>query len=204
MEIAQNHAEAPHPGTVYQEVSKIWLDPTAFPRLTFHRPPPPAFDIVPPPVRCGCSVCKVIGAHHLRQFYGRTPTTFEVLCASQTLARLKAPISQGYDTLVYEGAVKLKCFACLLCLLLFVAAIDNVPDPPAVNPRSSESSRVSPLPFHASFTLPEKGRFIASASIRPSQIARFACRLDFNTELVDICSLALVRHAADSSPPRSS
>jgi hypothetical protein len=97
--------------------------------------------------------------------------------------------------------VKLKCFVCLICLLLFVAAIDNVPDPPALSPRSGESSRICPLHVHGSFTLPEKERFIAAASIRHAQIAWFAFSLDFNSEQVDICPLVLVRHAADSSPP---
>ena len=97
--------------------------------------------------------------------------------------------------------MKFKCFVFLICLLLFVAAVDTIPDPPAVSPRSGEGSGISPLHFHGSFNLPGKERPTAAISIRHSQVACFAFRLEFLSESADDCPLVLVRQAADSSPP---
>jgi hypothetical protein len=117
------------------------------------------------------------------------------------LANLTRQITRGFGTFKNEGAVKFKCFVFLICLLLFVAAIDTIPDPPAVGPRGSDRSGISAFHVRGSFTLPEKERFIASASIRHASAAWLAFRLDFDSVLVDNCPLALVRRAADSSPP---
>ena len=97
--------------------------------------------------------------------------------------------------------MKLKWFACLICLLLFVAAIDNVPDPPAIRPRGSDSSGIFPLHVRGASVLPQKERIIRSASVQTSQVGWFAFRLGFISELVDVRPVASVRHAADPSPP---
>lgn len=97
--------------------------------------------------------------------------------------------------------MKLKWFVYLICFLLFVAAVDTIPDPPAVSPRNGDGSRISCLHVRGSFTLPEKEQIIACASIGSSEVAWFAYRLSFISELVEICPMDFVYHVADPSPP---
>jgi hypothetical protein len=89
-------------------------------------------------------------------------------------------------------------------LLLFVAAIDSVPDPPAIYQRNSSSCALSALRIHGPSTLPGKERFIASWPPRHIQINWFSFRLGFDNKSLGFCFLALIRHAADPSPPISS
>ncbi len=97
--------------------------------------------------------------------------------------------------------MKLKYVVCLTCLLLFVAAIDTVPDPPVINPHSSDSRSISALSVRGPSTLLEKEASLVSGRPRHIQTIWFSFRLALNNERVGGCPLPLVRHAADPSPP---
>jgi|ERR1700674_3487630 len=101
-----------------------------------------------------------------------------------------------------EDALKLKFAVSLICLLLLlVAAIDTIPDPPAINPPSSHSRGISALHVRGPFTLLEREWFVPSGSTRRIQIHLFSFRLAFEDEPLGVSLLPLVHHAADTSPP---
>ena len=89
----------------------------------------------------------------------------------------------------------------LICLMLFVAAVDTIPDPPAINPPNSHSCVISALHVCGSFTLLEKEWFVASTSLRRENLNWPSFRLILDQRPVGVCTLPLVRLAADSSPP---
>ena len=89
----------------------------------------------------------------------------------------------------------------LICLVLFVAAVDTIPDPPAINPPISHSCGISALHVPGSITLLEKEWFIAASSSRRAQIHWLSFRLAFDNKPAALCFLPLVHHAADTSPP---
>jgi len=101
-----------------------------------------------------------------------------------------------------EGALKLRCVALLLCLFLFVAAVDTIPDPPALDPPGSgtvilarQFRAPSAVTSHESQFLLE-GRFPG-----PVQLASLSLRRVVDYALVGGSRIPLVRHAADPSPP---
>ena len=100
-----------------------------------------------------------------------------------------------------EDALKLKFAVSLICLLLFVAAIDTIPDPPAINPPSSHSLGISALHVRGPFTLLEREWVVASGSTRRIPIHLFSFRLAFEDKPLGVSLLPLVYHAADTSPP---
>jgi len=102
---------------------------------------------------------------------------------------------------LFEGELKYKYAVLLLCLLLFVAAVDTIPDPPAINPPGSHSFGISALHFCGAVTLLEKEWFAASSSSRRVQMSWYWFGLGFDTETVGVCPLPLVHQAADPSPP---
>jgi hypothetical protein len=89
----------------------------------------------------------------------------------------------------------------LTCLLLFVAAVDTIPDPPAVKPASSPISRVFAFHARGTSTLPEKERRVVSSSRRRDRMDWFSLRLDVKKNDKPVCPVPLIRDAADSSPP---
>ena len=99
--------------------------------------------------------------------------------------------------------MKLKFAVCLICLFLFVAAIDNIPDPPALSPATSTSvifhahARVSALSAS-----PRREGLIALNFIWSTQADRFPLSVKFDDGLARIDQFPLIRHATDSSPPR--
>jgi hypothetical protein len=90
--------------------------------------------------------------------------------------------------------------ACLVCLLLFIAAIDQVPDPPAVNPHSSETCRISALHVRAS-SAGQQEILVSSDSSHFVQTSSSAIRLTIENRLLGPSQPLIVRHAADPSPP---
>jgi hypothetical protein len=85
-------------------------------------------------------------------------------------------------------------------LLLFVAAIDQVPDPPAVNPHNLEIVRVSALHVRGS-SARQQEILISSDSSHYFRTSASSSSLTFENKLLDLYQLILVRHAADPSPP---
>jgi hypothetical protein len=97
--------------------------------------------------------------------------------------------------------LKHKHVVLLLCLLLFVAAVDTIPDPPAINPPGSHNFGISALHFRGALTLLEKEWFGTSGSARNDCRNWISERLAFDTKPAAVVPPPLVRHAADVSPP---
>ncbi|MGA7794796.1 MAG: hypothetical protein WCA19_17295 [Candidatus Acidiferrales bacterium] len=89
----------------------------------------------------------------------------------------------------------------LICLLLFVAAVDTIPDPPAINPPNSHNCGISALHVRGSLTLLEKEWVVASASFRRDNPNWLSFRLALDQRRVGVCTLPLVLLATDTSPP---
>jgi hypothetical protein len=92
----------------------------------------------------------------------------------------------------------------LICLLLFVAAVDTIPDPPAISPLSSHGCEVSALHVPGAFTVLENEWFAAAISPRGERNNWFSFKLAFDTKPAAVFPPLLVHHAADTSPPASS
>ena len=101
----------------------------------------------------------------------------------------------------FGDKLKRKYAIWVICLLLFVAAVDTIPDPPAINPPNSHSCRISALHVRGSFTLLEKEWFVASSLLRRDNLNWFSFWLALDNKPVGVCTLPLVHLAADSSPP---
>jgi hypothetical protein len=97
--------------------------------------------------------------------------------------------------------LKRKIVVSLICLLLFVAAVDSIPDPFAINPPAGHSSGISALHIRGSVTLLEKEWFVAFHLIRQPQANWFSLRVAFDIKPLCISSLPLIHQAADPSPP---
>lgn len=100
--------------------------------------------------------------------------------------------------------MKLRYVVWLTCLLLFVAAIDTVPDPPAIYPHNRVHSSISAPKVSGPSKLLEKERPLASGVSQHDQFRWFSLNLASDKKLVGVCPLQLVRHAADASPPAMS
>jgi hypothetical protein len=98
--------------------------------------------------------------------------------------------------------LKHKWAVCAVCLLLFIAAVDTIPDPPAVNPPAKHGIRISALHVRGPFTLLEKQWYGTSGSTRRVQSERFSIQLAWDERPARISPLPGVHHAADTSPPR--
>jgi hypothetical protein len=96
--------------------------------------------------------------------------------------------------------LKLKYVIWLICLLLFVAAVDTIPDPPAINP-SGHSAGFS-APHDRGLTSPLEKEW--SSGIHPSLTAPiqwFSVSFRVEEETIRVCRAPLVFHATDASPP---
>jgi hypothetical protein len=100
--------------------------------------------------------------------------------------------------------LKLKFAVSVICLLLFVAAVDTIPDPPAINPPSSHSCGISALHIRGPFTLLEKEWFLASNSPRHIQVMLFSLQLAVENIPAGVSSAPFIHLAADTSPPVAS
>jgi hypothetical protein len=92
----------------------------------------------------------------------------------------------------------------LVCLLLFIAAVDTIPDPPAIAPPTSHSIKISSVHFGGAFTLLEKEWYRAVNGPGGFEGERFSFRLALEHQPARISPLPRVHHAADTSPPSSS
>jgi hypothetical protein len=102
---------------------------------------------------------------------------------------------------LFEDTLKRKYAVWLICLMLIVAAVDTIPDPPAINPPNSHSCGISALHVRGTFTLLEDEWIVASSSLRGDDSNWLSFRLALDQRPVGVCTLPLVRLAADSSPP---
>jgi hypothetical protein len=100
-----------------------------------------------------------------------------------------------------EGELRNKWAVSLICLLLFIAAVDTIPDPLAINPPTNHGSNVSAVHFRGSFTLLEKEWGRSFNSIRSVRVEWSSFRRVFDDEPAAICPLPRVHVAADASPP---
>ena len=90
----------------------------------------------------------------------------------------------------------------LLCLLLFIAAVDTIPDPPAINPPGGHGVNIFGLHLHSSFTLLELKWSRGASSPQRLQSDRFWYRLALDSRPASISPLLRVYDATDTSPPR--
>jgi hypothetical protein len=88
----------------------------------------------------------------------------------------------------------------MLFFMLFVAAIDNIPDPPAVIRHNSVSVSASILHVRAPSSLQQE-ILLAFASPQYTRTASSASRLTIENRLLGFCHILLIRHSADPSPP---
>jgi hypothetical protein len=88
----------------------------------------------------------------------------------------------------------------MLFFMLFVAAIDNIPDPPAVIRHNSVSVSPSGQHARAPSALQQEilAAFVSSSCVRTSSRAS---GLTVENRLFGLCHVLLVRHSADPSPP---
>jgi hypothetical protein len=93
-----------------------------------------------------------------------------------------------------------KYFAWLAFLVLFVAFIDSVQDPPAINLHNG-SCRISALRVGRTSTPLEEEWVVASGCLVHIDITWLSFIGHFDNDLVGVCPIPLVRHAADPSPP---
>jgi len=89
----------------------------------------------------------------------------------------------------------------VICLLLFVAAVDTIPDPPAINPPTGHKCGVSSLLVRGPLTILKKGWFTGYSRPERDPLHLSLFRLDFENGQARICSLPQVHHATDTSPP---
>ncbi len=104
----------------------------------------------------------------------------------------------------FEDALKLKYLVWLICLLLFVAAVDTIPDPPAINPPAGHSSTISASHDCGPLTLFEKQWRIAANAPGRISMSWFAERFAFEDQPVSASLRPLVEQASDPSPPARS
>jgi hypothetical protein len=97
--------------------------------------------------------------------------------------------------------LKLKYFVWLICLLLFVAAVDTIPDPPAINPPGGHSSIITAAHDGGPLTLFDKEWRIVSNSSRGFALNWFTERFALVEEPVSASLRPLVEQASDPSPP---
>lgn len=105
--------------------------------------------------------------------------------------------------LLFKGNAKGEYLVLLMCLLLFIAAVDTIPDPPAINPPSSPAHRISALYLRGAAPSPERVRPVLLLAPGAAQIERSPFALALGNEFVNVFPLGFVRRAADSSPPDS-
>lgn len=111
-------------------------------------------------------------------------------------------IRQGMIFAALKVNLKYKWAIGLLCLLLFVTAVDTIPDPPAINPPCGHGVNILGLHLHGSFTLLELKWSRGASSPQHLQSDRFWFRLALDSRPASSSPLPRVYHAADTSPPR--
>lgn len=185
--------------TVVQELSKPPLKASTFkPFRGRFEPPRPVTSRIYPRVR---------GRNFVRDRTCQSYTRLTIFTKTLSMLPDWCIMSRQWDgrsesgRFLFEGALKLKWAVYMICLLLFIAAVDTIPDPPAINPPSSHSSAISGIHFRNPTTLLEKEWFVTASSPRCFQVSWFSSRLAFENTTLGVCPTPLIQHAADPSPP---
>jgi hypothetical protein len=89
----------------------------------------------------------------------------------------------------------------LLCLFLAIAAVDTIPDPPAIFSHGGQNCGVYSFSIRSQVTPLEKEWALASGPVLRDLIHGFSIRLVFDNEPHAVCTLPLVHHETDASPP---
>jgi len=90
----------------------------------------------------------------------------------------------------------LRVVACLLLAMVVAAALDTIPDPPAIQFSAKQTSLISQLHFDVTIEPHEMLRCAAPPELR---IDPFSCLV--SSEPKRQPEFVFVRHATDSSPP---
>ncbi len=122
-------------------------------------------------------------------------------CRELPRASLRDGRRAGNRRLPLEGVLKLKYVVCLICLLLAVAAVDTIPDPPAISPPNSHSYGFSAHHVSGRTTLRDQEWLSGADAPHRDRLRAFSFRLVLENVPVGASFLPFVHHAADSSPP---
>jgi hypothetical protein len=158
----------------------------------------PSGDFISRPLLAGCDRSRRSAGSTSDDLYG-TFMNLRGISVRYLRTEMSGRRDNGHS--LFEDDLKFKYTVWLLCLLLFVAAVDTIPDPPAINPPGSHSFGISALHVRGALTLLEKEWFAASSSSQRVQMFWYWFGLGFDTETVGVCPLPLVHQAADPSPP---
>ena len=127
--------------------------------------------------------------------------TLGIPAAGRVYYCLRYGVRYAKSLFLDEGALKRKYGVWLVCLFLFIAAVDTIPDPPAINSHASRNCGMYSPHVRGSFTPLEKEWYLTTNSVRPGPIHWFSLRLVLNNEPLAECPLSLVHHGTDTSPP---
>lgn len=125
---------------------------------------------------------------------------FPIRMYSIPLIKHLRAVSRGDGLKSHEGALKQK-YVVLICLFLFVAAVDTIPDPPAVNPPRSHSCTIFTPHVGGPATLLETHWDAAVGASWRDFANWFSFLLSLENRPVRLRPLPAVFRAADSSPP---
>jgi hypothetical protein len=117
------------------------------------------------------------------------------------LFRQNDTLARGLGLYLFEDALKLKSAVWFICLILFVAAVDTIPDPPAISPPNSRSCGISAIRVRGPLSLQEKTWVIACNLPRQGRLDSLLFRSAFDDQPVALGPLPRIHHATDSSPP---
>lgn len=108
---------------------------------------------------------------------------------------------EGLGSLRLRTALNRKYATALLCLFLFIAAVDTIPDPPAINPPKGHSCGIAALHVRGPLSSLENEWLVASRSLQGDRPVWSWLQLTLDPRPGAISTLPLVHHAADTSPP---
>jgi hypothetical protein len=108
---------------------------------------------------------------------------------------------EGPGSLRLRTALKRKYAVMLLCLFLFIAAVDTIPDPPAINPPKGHICAITALHVRGPLTILENEWLVASSSLQGHRPVWSSFQLTLDPRPNGISTLPSVHHAADTSPP---
>jgi hypothetical protein len=142
-----------------------------------------------------CRTPLSLSVFFLRRFYDPLAASVVLFCGNGC----RQP--DGLGSLWLRTALRRKYATILLCLFLFIAAVDTIPDPPAINPPRSHSCAITALHVRGPLTILED-EWLGSSSLPQAHRPVWSpFQLTLDPRPTGISTLPLVHHAADSSPP---